>query len=444
MVMSDIAAQGERIAAEFRRSTPALARLVRGKPPVYMDAPGGSQMPECAARAMSDYIWRGMANRHGAFETSVETEELLARARQQVSALLNADGYAVVFGQNMTSLTFALATSLARDWAPGGEREVVVSEIDHHANVDPWRSVAADKGLRLRWLQVDPGLLALDTGRLDDVVTPRCLVTAVGLASNAIGTIQDVARIAGQTRQAGGITVVDGVHAVPHLPVDVAGLGADVFLCSAYKFFGPHLGIMAIREELAERVRFYKVAPAPEAGPDKAELGSQNHEAIAGLSASLDFVASLGDGETLRERLVSSMRAIEAYEAGLANSLQAGLASLPGVTLFRAPDGRGENADGRVQVGPSGPGAGGTCMRGAGDLCDEWRFLRDNAGQANGRSRFRWLGPGGTRALYRPVRGQPRARRARAGIMLLTHIADARFTDARFRCAQVCTPRAGN
>jgi selenocysteine lyase/cysteine desulfurase len=214
-----------------------------------------------------------------------------------------------------------------------------VSEIDHHANVDPWRSVAADKGLRLRWLQVDPGLVGLDTGRLDDVVTPRCLVTAVGLASNAVGTIQDVARIAGQTRQAGGITVVDGVHAVPHMPVDVAGLGADVFLCSAYKFFGPHLGIMAIREELAERVRFYKVAPAPDAGPDKAELGSQNHEAIAGLSASLDFIASLGDGETLRERLVSSMRAIEAYEAGLGNSLQAGLASLPGVTLFRAPDG---------------------------------------------------------------------------------------------------------
>ncbi len=297
-------------------------------------------MPECAARAMSDYIWRGMANRHGAFETSVETEELLARARQQVSSLLNADGYAIVFGQNMTSLTFALATSLARDWAPGGERDqIVVSEIDHHANVDPWRSVAADKGVRLRWLEVDPGVVGLDLERLDDVVTPGCLVTAVGLASNAVGTIQDVAAVAKRTRRSGGITVVDGVHAVPHTPVDVAGLGADVFLCSAYKFFGPHIGIMAIREELADRVRFYKVAPAPATGPDKAELGSQNHEAVAGLSASLDFIASLGDGGTLRERLVSSMRAIAAYEDGLASALQAGLESLPGVTVFRAPQG---------------------------------------------------------------------------------------------------------
>jgi cysteine desulfurase family protein (TIGR01976 family) len=340
MGISDIAAQGERIAAEFRASTPALSRLCHGKTPVYLDAPGGSQMPECAARAMSEYIRRGMANRHGAFETSEETEELLAGARRQVTALLGADGYVIVFGQNMTSLSFALATSLARDWAPGGERDqIVVSEIDHHANVDPWRCVAADKQLRLRWLPVDPDLVGLDLGRLDDLITPRCLVTAVGLASNAVGTIQDVARIAGHTRQVGGLTIVDGVHAVPHLPVDVAGLGADVFLFSAYKFFGPHIGIMAIREELAERVRFYKVAPAGETGPDRAELGSQNHEAVAGLSASLEFLASLGEGRTLGERLAGSMRAIQAYEDGVARSLQAGLESLPGVRIFRAPEG---------------------------------------------------------------------------------------------------------
>jgi cysteine desulfurase family protein (TIGR01976 family) len=340
MSLSDILTKGEIIAAEFRRNTPALSRLVHGESPVYMDAPGGSQMPECAARAMSDYIYRGMANRHGAFATSVETEELLARARRQVTALLNADGYAIVFGQNMTSLTFALATSLARDWPPGDERDqIVVSEIDHHANVDPWRSVAADKALQLRWLPVDPEIVGLDLARLDDVITPRCLVTAVGLASNAVGTIQDVARIAKRTREAGGITVVDGVHAVPHTPVDVAALGADVFLCSAYKFFGPYIGIMAIREELADRIRFYKVAPAPDTGPDKAEVGSQNHQAVAGLSASLGFIASLGDGATDRERLVSTMRAVEALEDRLAARLQAGLESLPGVRVCRAPAG---------------------------------------------------------------------------------------------------------
>src|SRR5260370_11303597 len=170
MVMTGIAARGVRIAAEFRRGTPALARLVRGRAPVYMDAPGGSQMPECTARAMSDYIWRGMANRHCAFDTSVETEALLARARQQVSSLLGADGYVIVFGQNMTSLTFALAASLARDCRHGGERDqIVASEIDHPANVDPWRSVAAAKGLHLRRLQVDPGLVGLGPRRLRDV-----------------------------------------------------------------------------------------------------------------------------------------------------------------------------------------------------------------------------------------------------------------------------------
>ncbi len=356
MAMSDIVIRSEMIAAEFRRGTPALARLVHGEMPVYLDAPGGSQMPECAARAMSDYIYRGMANRHGAFETSVETEDLLARARQQVSALLNADGYAIVFGQNMTSLTFALATSLARDWAPGGERDqIVVSEIDHHANVDPWRSVAADRGLRLRWLPVDPGTVGLDLARLDDVVTPRCLVTAVSLASNAVGTIQDVAQIAKRTREAGGITVVDGVHAVPHTPVDVAGLGADVFLCSAYKFFGPHIGIMAIREDLADRVRFYKVAPAPETGPDKAETGSQNHEAVAGLSAALGFIAALGDGVTPRERLVSCMRAVQALEDPLAARLQAGLESLPGVRVCRAPAGAARTPTVAFTVAGAGP-----------------------------------------------------------------------------------------
>jgi cysteine desulfurase family protein (TIGR01976 family) len=339
-IMSHADRPGDRIAGEFRRGTPALSRLVGGKAPVFMDAPGGSQMPGCVMQAMADYIQRGMANRHGAFETSIETEAVLARARQQVSDLLNADGYDIVFGQNMTSLAFALATSLARDWATGGRRsEVVVSEIDHHANVDPWRSVASDKGMDVRWLPVETERVTLDLDQLDAVVTDRCAVTAVSLASNAVGTIQDAGRIARRAREMGGITVVDAVHAVPHVPVDLAGLGADVLFCSAYKFFGPHIGIMAIRRELLERVRFYKVAPAPGTGPDKAELGSQNHEAAAGLCAALDFIAALGEGSTARERFASAMRAIGAYEDTLAATLAQGLAAMPGVTVFRAPNG---------------------------------------------------------------------------------------------------------
>ena len=336
--MDQPGADGAKIADQFRRQTPALSRLVQGKIPVYMDAPGGTQMPQPVLQAMSDYVLRGMANRHGAFETSIETDDLLHQAREQMRALLNADGYAIVFGQNMTSLCFALATSLARDWAPGQTRnQVVVSEIDHHANIDPWRAVAADQGMDLRWLPVDTARISLDLDRLDEIVTSHCALTAVGLASNAVGTVQDVARIAQRTHEMGGIIVVDAVHAVPHIPVDCVALGADVLLCSAYKFFGPHIGVMAIREELLERIRFYKVAPAPSKGPDKAETGSQNHEAVAGLSAALEFMASLGRGETMREQLVSTISTIASSEDALAVTLSASLASIPGLRIFRAP-----------------------------------------------------------------------------------------------------------
>jgi cysteine desulfurase family protein (TIGR01976 family) len=337
--MAELDLAGAAIAAEFRRQTPALARTVAGVHPVYTDAPGGTQMPQPVIDAMTGYITAGMANRHGEFATSTETEALLARCREQVRALLNADGYAIVFGQNMTSLNFALATSLARDWGPGPSAgQVTVSELDHHANVDPWRSVAGDRGLRLAWLPVDTGRLCLDDERLEQVIAGQCAVTAVGLASNAVGTITDVARIARHTHEAGGIVVVDAVHAVPHLPVDVAALGADVLLCSAYKFFGPHIGVMAIREDLLDRIRFYKVAPAADRGPDKAELGSQNHEAVAGLSAAISFLASLGSGATLRDRMVFTITAMASYEEAVAARLGAELAAIPGVRLYRAPD----------------------------------------------------------------------------------------------------------
>ncbi|MGI9005744.1 MAG: cysteine desulfurase-like protein [Streptosporangiaceae bacterium] len=328
------------IAATFRRLTPALSRISRGKKSVYLDAPGGTQMPQPVLDAMKRYVIRGMANRHGAFDTSIETEEILARARDQVRALLGADGYVIVFGQNMTSLTFELATSLARDWSPGRSRdEVVVSEIDHHANVDPWRSVASDRDMSLRWLPVDTERVCLDLSHLGDVITDRCAVTAVGLASNAVGTIQDVAAIAERAHAVGGIVVVDAVHAVPHIPVDCAAMGADVLLCSAYKFFGPHVGIMAIREDLLDRIRFYKVAPAPDHGPAKAEMGSQNHEALAGLSATIDFLESLHDGATQVERLAGTMTAIAEAEAPVSAVLCDRLAALPGVRVYRAPAG---------------------------------------------------------------------------------------------------------
>jgi cysteine desulfurase family protein (TIGR01976 family) len=295
-------------------------------------------MPEPVLVAMAEYVRHGMANRNGAFVTSRETEDLIGSARQDVQAFLKAEQSVIVFGQNMTSLAFDLAASLGRDWRPGAAaRSVVVSEIDHHANVDGWRSVAEDSGLEVRWLPVDEELIALDLSQLDRIIEPGCAVVAVAVASNAVGTIQDVRRIADRAHEVGAIVVADAVHAAPYEPIDMEALGADVLFCSAYKFFGPHIGIMAIREELLDRVRPHKVAPAPNSGPGKLERGSQNHEAVAGVVATIGFLTALGTGFDTRARLVATMESIRFYDNDLAERLCRGLEAIPGVRIYRAP-----------------------------------------------------------------------------------------------------------
>jgi cysteine desulfurase family protein (TIGR01976 family) len=328
--------------ARLRAAIPALQREVPGGLPVYLDAPGGTQMPQPVLDVLDAYVQAGMANRHGTFVTSIETDQILTRAREQVGALLGTSDHVIVFGQNMTSLSIALATSMARDWPTSGRSRVVVSELDHQANVDPWRAVAEDRGLDVAWLPVVPEEVRLDLDHLPHLVDEQCQVVTVGLSSNAVGTVTDVARICAQARAAGAVSVIDAVHGLPHLPVDMTGWDADVVIFSAYKFFGPHLGVMAIRSELLDRVRFYKVVPAPLTGPGKAETGSQNHEAIAALSADLEFIASLaptaGPDGTLRTNLTGAVAALAAYEDDLVAVLIAGLRALPGVTVVRAPD----------------------------------------------------------------------------------------------------------
>jgi cysteine desulfurase family protein (TIGR01976 family) len=320
-----------------REQFPALERTHRGRRAVYLDGPGGSQVARSAIDAVSGYMIRGGANLHGPFPTSVETEEILRDTRQAMADFLGATPDEIAFGANMTTLTFAVSRALARTWDK--DSEIVVTELDHRANVDPWLLAAAERGATVRWVRVNPETLTLEPGDIESAITERTRLVAVGLASNAVGTVNDVAAIAKKAHEAGALVAVDAVHAAPHIPVDREAIGADVLTCSAYKFFGPHVGATAVKRDLLEALQVYKLEPAPDYIPDRLETGTQNHEGIAGVKGAIDFIASLGDGTSLRDRLVSGMRAVEEYEADLAERFRAALREIPGVKLYAAPDG---------------------------------------------------------------------------------------------------------
>ena len=324
-------------AGTIRERFPALDREQDGRRVVYLDGPGGSQVELGVVKAISRYMREGGANLHGAFATSRETEEILHRARVSMAALLGAEADEVAFGANMTTLTLAVSRALGRTWGVGDE--VVVTELDHRANVDPWLLAASDAGAEARWLPVDTSTLTLGLGDLDSIINERTRLVAVNLASNAVGTVTDVARISARAREVGALVAVDAVHAAPHIPIDRDAIGADIVTCSAYKFFGPHVGVTAVRREVFEALEVYSLEPAPNHIPDKLETGTQNHEAIAGVTAAVDFVASLGSGDGLRERIVNGMEAVEANEAELAGRVREEIAAMPEITVCAAPDG---------------------------------------------------------------------------------------------------------
>jgi cysteine desulfurase family protein (TIGR01976 family) len=323
--------------AAVREQFPALERTHNGRRAVYFDGPGGSQVAKSAIDAVSGYMSRGGANLHGPFPTSVETEEILRDTRQAMADFLGAGPDEVAFGANMTTLTFAVSRALARTWDRNSE--VVVTELDHRANVDPWLLAAAERGAAVRWVRVNPETLTLEADDIERAINDRTRLVAVGLASNAVGTVNDVAAIAKRAHGAGALVTVDAVHAAPHIPVDRDAIGADVLTCSAYKFFGPHVGVTAVRRDLLESLDVYKVEPAPDYIPDRLETGTQNHEGIAGAKGAIDFISSLGHGTSLQDKLVSGMRAIEEYEADLAERFRAALHEIPEVKLYAAPDG---------------------------------------------------------------------------------------------------------
>ncbi|MCM3586927.1 cysteine desulfurase-like protein [Mesobacillus maritimus] len=320
-----------------RSKFPALTRTLNDTRYVYFDGPGGTQMVDNAANGMVKYISGGMANLHGPFATSIETDLLLDQAREAVADLLGCEAREVAFGANMTSHAFAIARSLA-GWIDEGD-EIVVTQLDHRANVDPWLTLARDRGAVVKFIELNPDTYRLDLEQLDTVITEKTKIVAAGMSSNVTGTVTDVARIAARAHEVGAVMVVDAVHAVPHLPIDFKKIGCDILLCSAYKFFGPHVGIAVIQADLFEKLPVYKLDPAPAEIPFKLETGTQNHEGIAGVCGAIQFIESLGAGETRRERIVSGMTMIDEYEKRLGNELEGFLRGLPGVQLYRADSG---------------------------------------------------------------------------------------------------------
>lgn len=318
-----------------RELFPALKRTYNGMSAVYLDGPGGSQVVKTAIEAMVTYMSNGGANLHGQFPSSRETEDYIAQARSIVADLVGAEENEVAFGQNSTSLAFSISRGLSKQWQE--EEEIVVTEIDHRANVDPWLTAARDNNLNVRWLKVDTETLSLDLTDLEETINEKTKLVAVTLASNAVGTITDIQKISKRAKEVGAILAVDAVHTVPHFAIDRNLIGADVIFCSAYKFFGPHVGISIIRKGLFESLEPYKLVPAPTNTPDKLETGTQNHEGIAAIKPAIEFIENLGTGSTRRERIVSGYKAIEDHENELANRIRNGLSAISEVTLYQSP-----------------------------------------------------------------------------------------------------------
>jgi cysteine desulfurase family protein (TIGR01976 family) len=289
---------------------------------------------------MVDYLYHHNANTHWAYPTSAETDELLAAARRTLADFLNADAGEIAFGANMTTLVFHLARGIGRTLGPGDE--IVITELDHHANVAPWRALERDRGITVRSVRLDTASGRLDWDDLERQLGARTRLVAIGAASNAIGTITDVARAAEMARSVGAQTFVDAVHFAPHELVDVRRLGCDWLACSSYKFYGPHVGILYGRAELLAEVPVPKLAPSPDTAPERLETGTGNHEGIVGAAAAVEFLASLSglpDGAPRRARLARAYGALHRQGERLVRRLWDGLAAVDGVTLYGPPPG---------------------------------------------------------------------------------------------------------
>jgi cysteine desulfurase family protein (TIGR01976 family) len=354
----------------------------------HFDGPGGTQVPEPVARAVAATLTSPIANRGRTTAAERNADDVVTAARQALADLLGADPRGVVFGRSATSLTFDVSRALAAGWGPGDE--VVVSRLDHDANVRPWVIAAEAAGATVRWAAFDPASGELTADDVAEVLTDRTRLVAVTGASNLIGTRPPVAAIAERVHAAGALLAVDGVHLTAHAPVDVRALGADLYTCSPYKFLGPHCGALAADPALLESLRPAKLLPSSDDVPERFELGTLPYELMAGTTAAVDFLAGLAPaGGTRRDRLVAAMTALEEYEDGLRAHLEAELAALPGVRLRSRAAHRTPTLlltfDGR-------------------DAADAYRFLAERGVNAPAGSFYaieasRWLGLGDTGGL---------------------------------------------
>ncbi|CAN5680248.1 cysteine desulfurase-like protein [soil metagenome] len=324
--------------APLRNGFPALQRTLAGAPCIFADAPGGTQVPDQVIDAMARYLREHNANSGGAFLSSEETDATIAAARDAAADFLGCNSHEIVFGGNMTTLAFALSRSLARRLQPGDE--VVVTRLDHDANIAPWIAAAEDAGAAVRWVDFTSEDCTLDLASLDAALSPQTRVVAFALASNAVGTISRAHEVIRRARETEALVIADAVHFAPHRIIDVGALDVDVLFCSPYKFFGPHLGVMFARAELLDGLRPYKVRPSHDESPDRWETGTMNHEALAGFIATIDYIARLGRedggaaGEGRRAEVVAGMEIIRRAERALSEAFLEGLPSVPGARLY--------------------------------------------------------------------------------------------------------------
>jgi cysteine desulfurase family protein (TIGR01976 family) len=324
--------------AAIRACFPALDRREAGHPAAYFDGPGGTQAPRRVGEAMLDYLYHHNANTHWSYATSAETDALLAAARETLADFLGCEAREVSFGQNMTTLTFHLTRALGRDLGAGDE--IVVTRLDHQANVGPWKALARERGVTVREVRFDPTDGTLDREAFASALTPRTRWVALGAASNAIGTVNDVSDLAALARESGARVFVDAVHFAPHGRIDVSALGVDALACSPYKFYGPHAGVLYVRADLQETLDVPRLVCGGSEPPELLETGTLSHEAIVGSAAAVEFLASLGEGPDRRSRLDTAFHALHERGESLVRRLWDGLDAVPGVRLYGPPPGR--------------------------------------------------------------------------------------------------------
>ncbi len=328
----------------IRSQFPGLALMDNGTRRIYFDNPAGTQVPVCVAAAMADCLMTKNANLGGYFASSLDADRVVQSARDAMADFLNAPSSdEIIFGQNMTTITLHLSRSIGRLLHPGDE--IVLSQMDHDANVWPWVLLARDLELEVRWLPFNKESFEFDLDVLDDVITERTRLVCVGGASNLTGTLNDVKAICAKARVAGAMTFIDGVQSAPHIPTDVQDIGCDFFVCSSYKFFGPHQGILWGRREVLEQLEPYKVRPSPAELPWCFETGTQSHEGCAGIAATVDYFALIGQTMAQdqlkkwaqfsgpRQQVHAAMDLLFEYDKTLTNRLIEGLLNIDGITI---------------------------------------------------------------------------------------------------------------